>query len=104
EHAESEQHAATAEIADQVERRNRLAARRTDQVQGARERDVVDVVAGRGRERTVLTPTCHPTVHELWIALQTRLGPETQAFEHAGAETLDEDVGTRYQLQHCVDG
>ena len=47
--AEREQHAAAAEIAHQVQRRNRRLAGAADGVQRAAERDVVDVVSGARR-------------------------------------------------------
>ena len=49
--AEGEQHAAAAEVADEVERRDGRLARAADRVERAGEGDVVDVVAG-GRGRT----------------------------------------------------
>src|SRR6185436_629058 len=48
--AEAEQHAAAAEVADQVQRRQRRLALAADGVEDAGERDVVDVVAGAARE------------------------------------------------------
>ena len=93
EHAEGEQHAAAAEVADQVERRHRLAARRTDQVQHPCQRDVVDVVPRRGRERAVLPPARHPAVYQPGITRETRLGPEAEPLQHAGPEPFDQHVG-----------
>ena len=49
--AEGEQHAAAAEVADQVERRHRRLAGAAEWAERAGERDVVDVVAG-GLRRT----------------------------------------------------
>ena len=51
--------AAAAEVADQVDRRRRLAARAAEVRERAGERDVVDVVAGGLRQRTVLAPAGH---------------------------------------------
>ena len=48
--AEGQQHAAAAEVADQVERRHRALAGPADRVERAGQRDVVDVVAGGLRE------------------------------------------------------
>ena len=87
----------------EIERRHRLAARRADQVQHARERDVVDVVTGRGRERTVLAPAGHPAVYQPGIARETRLRPEAEPLEHAGPEAFDQHVGALQQLEHDLD-
>ena len=54
--AEGQQHAATAEVADEVDRRRRLLARATEVVEHAGERDVVDVVTGGRRVRAAPGP------------------------------------------------
>src|ERR1700722_17006630 len=54
-HAEGQKHAAAAEVTDQVQRRCRLVLD-ADGVQRAGEGDVVDVVAGRLGERSLLAP------------------------------------------------
>ena len=48
---------------------------RPDGVQRAGERDVVDVVAGGLRERTLLTPARHASVDQAWIALEADSAP-----------------------------
>ena len=91
--AECEQHAAAAEVADQVERRHRRLAGAADRVQHAGERDVVDVVAGALGERTVLAPAGHAAVDEARVARVHGVGPEAEALHHAGPEALDQRVG-----------
>ena len=93
--AEGEQHAAAAEVADQVERRHRRLAVAADGVQRAGERDVVDVVAGARRQRPVLAPAGHAAVDQPRIAREQRVGPEAQPLHHAGPEALDQRVGAR---------
>ena len=63
-HAEGQQHPAAAEVADQVQRRQRPLAGASDRAEDAGERDVVDVVAGDRRERPVLAPAGHAAVDE----------------------------------------
>ena len=90
---EREQHAAAAEVADQVERRHRRRAGAADRVQHAGERDVVDVVAGALGERAVLAPAGHAAVDEARIAREHDVGPEAEALHHAGTEAFDQRVG-----------
>ena len=76
----------------------------SDRSEGAGERDVVDVVAGRGRERTVLAPAGHASVDEAGVARQAHVGPETEALGHPRAEALDQGVGLLDQAQDGLDG
>ena len=89
-HADGEERAAAAEVADQVERDHRILL--ADRVEGARDSDVGDVVTGRHLVGPVLAPTGHPPIYEPWIRRQCLLGPEAESLHHAGAESLDEDV------------
>jgi hypothetical protein len=63
-HSQQQEHRATTEVADQVQRGYRLTARRADGVQHARYRDVVDVMPSTVGERAVLPPPGHPRVHQ----------------------------------------
>ena len=101
-HAEGQQHAAAAEIADQVERRDRLVLA-ADGMQRAGERDVVDVVAGRLGERAFLAPAGHAAIDQLGIAREADVGPEAQPLGDAGAERLGHAVGLLDQAQHDLD-
>ena len=69
-HAEGEEHAAAAEVADQIERRHRRLALAADGVQHAGERDVVDVVAGALGHRAVLAEARHAAEHQPGIDLR----------------------------------
>ncbi len=64
-----------------------------DGPQGAGQGDVVDVVARRRRQRPVLAPPRHASVHEPGIALHARLGADAESFGHARAPSLDQAVG-----------
>ena len=82
-----------------MRRRGRLADT-TEVRERAGERDVVDVVAGRLRERTVLAPPGHAPVHQLRVAGEAHVGTEPEPFGHAGPEALDERVGLLDHPQH----
>ena len=102
-HAEGEQHAAAAEVADQVERRHRRPAAPTDRLERAGERDVVDVVAGGLGVRAVLAPAGHAPVDEPGVAGEAGVGAEAEPLHDAGAEALDEAVGLLDERQHGLD-
>jgi hypothetical protein len=72
-HAEGEEHAAAAEIADEV----RAAPAPRPCADGAvrRERDVVDVVARRLRQRPVLAEAGHAAEDELGLIFRSSSGP-----------------------------
>ena len=91
-HADGQERAATAEVADQVERDHRILV--ADRMEGAGHSDIGDVVTGRHLVGAVLAPTRHPAIHEPWIHRQSFVGPESEPLHHAGAESLDEDVAS----------
>src|SRR3546814_8946579 len=62
-------------------------------MQSAAEREVVEVVAGCLRERTVTTPAGDAAVDQLRIACQAFIGTDAKPFHHAGTEALDQHVG-----------
>ncbi len=68
-------------------------------VQRAGERDVVDVVTGRQRERPRLAPARHAAENDLRIALEAHIGAEAQPLHHAGTKAFDHGVSLRDQLQ-----
>ena len=72
-------------------------------MQRARQRDVVDVVAGCERERSFLTPSGHASVDESWVAFETMVGTEAEPLGHTGTEAFDQRVGLLDQLQHGFD-
>ena len=98
--AEREVEGAAAVVADQVERRRRWPAAAADGVQRSGERDVVEIVACRSRERSFLTPSGDPAVDESRIPGRAILRTEPEAFRHAGAEPLDERVGPLDETKH----
>ena len=87
------QHAAAAEVADQIEGRQRRLAGPTDVRQDAGQGDVVDVVAGGVGQGPVLAPARHARVDEARVALEADVGAETQPLHYARAEALDQHVG-----------
>ena len=102
-HPESEVHAAAAEVANEVERQNRGLALPADVVQGAGQRDVVDVVTSSGGVRTLLAPAGHPAVDQSRVAGQTVLRPDPESLGHAGAEPLQHRVGSVHKRQHRLE-
>jgi hypothetical protein len=72
-------------------------------VQRPADRDVVDVVTGRLRERAVLPPAGDAPIDQSRVARQARIGAEPQPLGDAGAEAFDEDVGLLHQRQHELD-
>ena len=97
-HAEGQEHAAAAEVADQVQRRHGTIALAPDHMQHAGERDVVDVVAGIARHRPVLAESRHAADHELGVELLKLLGRQPQALQNAGTEALDQRIGLGCQF------
>ena len=101
--AEREQHAAAAEVADQVERRHRRLARPADGVQDARDRDVIDIVTRARRQRPGLAPAGHAAIHELRIAREHGVWPQAQALHDAGPEPFDQRIGFFGERESRVD-
>jgi hypothetical protein len=81
------------EVADQVQGRGRRLAAPPESVQRADQRDVVDVVPRRVRQRPVLPPAGHPAVDETRVAGEAVIGAEAQPLGDAGTEPLDQRVG-----------
>ena len=80
-----------------------FAARATEVRERAGERDVVDVVAGGLRHRTVLAPAGHAAVDELRVAGEARVGAEAEPLGDAGPEALDQRVGLLDEREHRLD-
>ena len=68
-------------------------------MQGASQRDVVDVVAGGLRQRTGLAPTGDTAVDQLWLPLQTHIRAQSERLHDAGSKALDQHVGPCDQPQ-----
>ena len=101
--AEREEHAATAEVANQVEGRHRRTINVADVREAPCEGDVVDVVARPCGVRAILAPAGHPTEHELRVSRLALLGADAQPLHHAGPEALDERIRGLDELQHRLD-
>ncbi len=95
----AEEHPAAAEVADEVDRRCRLAAGAPEVGERARERDVVDVVTRGLRHRALLPPPGHAPVHELRVAGEAVVGPKSHAFGDPGPEALEQRVGVLDKAQ-----
>ncbi|KAG1183377.1 hypothetical protein G6F35_015362 [Rhizopus arrhizus] len=71
-------------------------------VQGAGDGDVVQIMAGRLRQRTVLPPAGHASVHQPRIARQAFVGPQAQPFHDARPEPFEQGVGLVQQPQYDI--
>jgi hypothetical protein len=60
-------------------------------------------VPGSLRKRPLLTPSCHPAVHQGRIPFQRNLRTEAEPLGDPGTETLDEHVRTLDQSENNVD-
>ena len=102
ENAESEQHAAAAEVTNQVERRERRLALAADRSERARDRNVVDVVPRHLGHRAGLAPTRHAAVDDCGVSLETDVGSEAQPLGHTRSEALDQGVGLLDEFEQCA--
>ena len=73
-----------------------------DGVQHARQRDVVDVVAGARGHRPVLAEPRHAPEHQAGVDLEQVVGAKAEAFHDAWPETFDQGVGFGHKLAHNV--
>jgi hypothetical protein len=102
-HAERKQQPAAAEVADQVQRRHRLASLHADAVQRAGKGDVVQVVSRGARQRALLAPAGHAAVDQPGIALHAGRWAEAEPLRDARAECLEQRVGAFRELQQSLD-
>jgi hypothetical protein len=50
-----------------------------------------------------LAPTGHTTIDQTRVALSAHIGPDAEAFSHAGTEPFDENVIRFYKVQNGLD-
>jgi hypothetical protein len=55
------------------------------------------------RQWTVLAPSGHPAVDELWITRQHDIRTEAETLHHAGTKAFDQRVGIGEKIQHLRD-
>ena len=101
--AEGHEHPAATEVADQVDRRRRLATGTTEVRQRAGDCDVVDVVACGLCHRTLLTPSRHAAVDQSRVAGKTHVGSQAESLGHARPIALDERVSLLDERQDEFD-
>ena len=80
-------------VADHGRRHDGPLAAVCRQRQQSRQRDVVQVVPGRLRQRPALAPAGHAAVDQPRVARGAVGRPEAQALHHAGAVAFDQRVG-----------
>ena len=95
--AEGHEHAAAAEVAHHVDRRNGHLTGPAEMRQGAGQGDVVDVVPGHRGVRPLLAPAGHAAVDEAGVAGEAGVRPDPEPLGHAGPEWLDESVGALHE-------
>src|SRR3546814_6797638 len=66
-------------------------------VEHARQRNIVDVVPGRLRIGTILSPAGHAPIDEPGIVGEQHLGAKAEPLHHAGPIALDDAVGALAQ-------
>ncbi len=98
EDAKHQEHRTTAEIRHQVQGRHRRFVGPADGVQGPRESQVVDIVAGGVCEGTCLSPAGDPAVYQAGIRAQADVRAETQPLHDARAESFDQHIRAVQQL------
>ncbi len=91
-------HRSAAEIADEVLRRHGQFAALADRVERAGDGDVVEIVAGRLRQRAVLSPAGHSRIDQPRIGLEQFLRAQPQPLHHARTKAFDQHVGMRQRL------
>ncbi len=65
--------------------------------QHAGDGQVGQVVAGALRQRTLLTPSGHPSVHQAGMVGPQHVGPQAEPLRHTGPEALEQHVGPARQ-------
>ena len=101
--ANDKEQGAAAIVADEVERRHRLAVMRAERIQCTGDGDVVDVVAGGHRQRTFLAPAGHAGIDQARVALQRLVGAEAQPLHHLRPKPFDQRVGRCDQFHRLRD-
>src|SRR5690606_37737618 len=100
ENAHHKEHRPPAEVADEIDRRDRsLAASSSDRVQHSGHRKIVDIVTGPMRQRSVLSPPRYASVDKIGVARETLIGTDSQALRHPWAISLDQHIRVGDQLQ-----
>src|SRR5450631_2299375 len=98
EHGERQQHSAAAEISDRIDGGRWFVPRTSIAVEGARKRDVIDVVPGGLGIGPGLAPAGHSPIDEAWIVIEQNLRTESQPFHDPRTKTLDQPIGGPYEL------
>jgi|GEM_PF-1773525 hypothetical protein len=94
---------ATADVADESGRCHRKRTRFASIPERAGQCDIVDVVAGGLRERSILPPTSHPAEHERRIAIEANIGSKTQPFHYTRTHALDDRMAVLNKIEDVLD-
>jgi hypothetical protein len=99
EDADRQQHPAATEVADKVEWGWRRLAGPPRLPEHPADRDVVEVVPRRLRERPLLPVSGHPAVDQAAVSLEARIRSESEPLGDPRTKALQQDVGTRDEVQ-----
>ena len=98
----SDEHRPATEVGDQVQRRDGRPVAVPDGVERAGLRQVVDVVARRHRQRTVLTPAGDAGEDQPRVDRRALVGPDAEPFAGAGPEAVEQHVGLRGEVEQLL--
>ncbi len=90
--AEGQQHPAPGEVAEEVQGNGWRTVGISERVQGAGQRDVVEVVSGSLCKRSLLAPAGHSPVDQGRVECEAFVGPETEPLHDSRSVALDETV------------
>ena len=102
EDARDEKHRAATVIADQVQRHGRRRVGGTDRMQGAGQREIVEIVTGTLRKGAVLPPSRHPPIDQSGIGGETWLRTKPEPFHDARTKALEHRIRSGDQRERSV--
>ncbi len=97
---QGEIHPAAAEVADEIQGIDGLAAPLANAGKHSRKRNVIGIVACGLGQRTFLTPTCHAPVNQPGVDGKTVIGAKTQPFHGARPKALEQGISLLAQPQY----
>ena len=102
EHPHGEECAAAAKVTDQIERRRRRRVTRPDRIEGAGEREIVDVMSCARSQRAGLPPPAHARINQTRIGFAEYFGTESEPFHRARSIPFDKNVCLHRQIANEI--
>ena len=96
-HAERKQHATTTEITNQIQWRNGPLAAAADGMQGAAQRNIIDVVTRRLSQRPLLAPAGHTPINQFRVTRQAVLRANAKSLGHPWPIAFKQRIGALNQ-------